>query len=256
MCRSAQRRSQPERPRRAGALLGKRVIGSRGGALSLSRGQPSIFEKAARVRPRLRTLPLRRLPMSEAGDQTDRRDPPTSKQAAPAASGRRGDKENRPTGVEKPRKKGTSTADFIRRTLDEANRQYSAQGQELRELEADPGSKVGERARRAQHLAEKRRSIFKKVAEYSVLSGGQPVCLAMHHQDGTTVQNFSVGPTQSGDVAWEGFGAAMERVGIKIGHTSGAAPIVPNVAQPAIALSAALDRSRRGAGPLNRTASM
>ena len=110
--------------------------------------------------------------MSEAGDQTDRRDPPTSKQAAPAASGRRGDKENRPTGVEKPRKKGTSTADFIRRTLDEANRQYSAQGQELRELEADPGSKVGERARRAQHLAEKRRSIFKKVAEYSVLSGG------------------------------------------------------------------------------------
>jgi hypothetical protein len=55
------------------------------------------------------------------------------------------------------------------------------------------------------------------------------------------VQNFSVGPTQSGDVAWEGFGAAMERVGIKIGHTSGAAPIVPNVAQPAraIALSAA-----------------
>ena len=38
------------------------------------------------------------------------------------------------------------------------------------------------------------------------------------------------------------------------GSTS--APIVPNVAQPPIALSAALDRLRRGAGPLNRTASM
>ena len=194
--------------------------------------------------------------MSEAGDQTDRHDPPTSKQAAPAASGRHSDKENRPTGVEKPHKKGTSTADFIRRTLDEANRQYSAQGQELRELEADPRSKVGEQARQAQHLAEKRRSIFKKVAEYSVLSGGQPVCLAMHHQDSTTVQNFPVGLTQSGDVAWEGFGAAMEHAGIKISHMSGAAPIVPNVAQPAIALSTALDRLCCRAGPLNCTVSM
>ena len=82
--------------------------------------------------------------MSEAGDQTDRRDLPMSKQAAPVASGRHSDKENWPTGVEKLHKKGMSTADFIQHTLDEANCQYSAQGQELRELEADPRSKVGE----------------------------------------------------------------------------------------------------------------
>ena len=89
-----------------------------------------------------------------------------------------------------------------------------------------------------------------------MLSGGQPVCLVMHHQDSTTVQNFSVGLTQSGDVAWEGFGAAMECVGIKISHTSGATPIVLNVAQPAIALSAVLDQSHHRAGPLNCAVSM
>jgi hypothetical protein len=35
-------------------------------------------------------------------------------------------------------KTGTSTEEFIRSTLEEANCQYFAEGQALRELEADP----------------------------------------------------------------------------------------------------------------------